>query len=341
MLAFFQIFKNMANQLAAENLHRVILVLVALILLGSTAFMLCEPNLGFMDSLWWSIVTVTTVGYGDISPATLGGRLVGVLLMMMGIGFLGILTATIAGIFVENKIMENRGRKPVNTAGHYVICGWNYGGRTIVSELRNDVKSKNATIVVIAELDEKPVEDKNLCFIHGEINKEVLAKASLDKAVSAIVLADERLDLQVRDAKSMLNTLTIKSLYPDLYVCVQLMEAKNVEHCRMAKADEIIVVGSLSTNLVVRATLDHGITGLITELVSQAGQELYKVDVPPSLAGQTFIEAVMTLKKSQNVMCLGVESKSDFKLTANPDADYRLGPDDQLLVMAVDRPHLT
>ena len=194
--------------------------------------------------------------------------------------------------------------------------------------------------MIIADIPEAPIVDKNVRFVHGEINKETLAKGSLDRAASVIVLADDRLEVHLRDAKSILSTLTIKSLYPDLYACVQLMEPKNVEHCRMAKADEIIVIGSISTNLVVRAALDHGITDLIAELVSQAGQELYKVDVPSSLTGQTFFEVVMQLKKSHNIMCLGVENKSDYKLTANPDADYRLRPDDQLVVMAMDRPHL-
>lgn len=56
----------------------------------------------FFDSVWWSMVTITTVGYGDISPVTTGGRLVSMALMMLGIGFLGLTTAHVAKHLVKH-----------------------------------------------------------------------------------------------------------------------------------------------------------------------------------------------------------------------------------------------
>lgn len=55
----------------------------------------------FWDGMWWAVVTVTTVGYGDLYPHTVGGRLIAMLLMVVGIGFISVLTATIASIFVK------------------------------------------------------------------------------------------------------------------------------------------------------------------------------------------------------------------------------------------------
>jgi voltage-gated potassium channel len=231
--------------------------------------------------------------------------------------------------------------KTTTAEGHFVICGWNFNGHDIVAELRADQKSKEATIVLIAQLNEKPLDDSNFQFIRGEVKPEILEKANLKKAQAVILLSDEHLDAYVRDSKTILDTLTIKSLYPEVYVCAELIESKNVEHCQRAKADEIIVVGELSTNLLVQAALDHGITQMITELVSNRyGNELYKIEPPSSLVGRTFFEVMSELKKNHDILCLAVENKGDHKLIANPDADYRIGAEDELVVIATARPEL-
>jgi voltage-gated potassium channel len=231
--------------------------------------------------------------------------------------------------------------KTATVTGHFVICGWNFKGFDIVAEIRADEKSENSPIVLIAQVEEKPLDDPNLHFIRGEVKSESLEKANLDAAHTVLVLSDESLDVGVRDAKTILDTLTVKSHYPDVYVCVELVDSKNVEHCQMAKADEIVVVGELSTNLLVQAALDHGITHMITELVSNRyGSELYKVSLPPSMVGLTFFDLICRLKKQYGVLCVAVEKKSDRRLIANPDADYRLSEEDDLVVIATSRPEL-
>jgi Ion channel len=62
----------------------------------------------YWDGIWWSVVTVTTVGYGDLYPHTVVGRLIAMLLMLCGIGFIAVLTASIASIFVKTERQEER-----------------------------------------------------------------------------------------------------------------------------------------------------------------------------------------------------------------------------------------
>lgn len=333
--------KRLFEIIRREKIVKVVLILVFVIFAGSAGFAHFEEKMEFSDALWWSVVTLTTVGYGDISPLSAGGRLVGMAVMIVGIGFLGILTAGIASIFIENKLLENKGMKSTRVCGQFVLCGWNFRGNEIVEELRADPKCSGIPLVVIADLVEKPIDDHRLHFIRGEINPENLAKANVEAAQAIIILSDDHLDAYTRDAKTILNTLTIKNRYPDLYTCVELMDPKNVEHCQMAKADEIIVVGELSTNLLVQAALDHGITRMISELVSNRyGEDLYKIKLPARFIDQTFLEVMCECKAKHDILCLGVEDRTGKKFIANPDNTYRMGKDDRLIVIASERPHL-
>jgi len=77
---------------------------ILVIVLGSAVLIsLLEPDLSFISAIWWSIVTLTTVGYGDISPVTPGGRVVAVVIMFFGIGVLGMLSASLAALLISKK----------------------------------------------------------------------------------------------------------------------------------------------------------------------------------------------------------------------------------------------
>jgi voltage-gated potassium channel len=127
-------------------------------------------------------------------------------------------------------------------------------------------------------------------------------------------------------------------MYPDLYTSVELVDPKNVEHCRLAKADEIIVSGELSTNLLVRASLDHGVTQIITELVSSRfGSEIYKTVPPQDCVGRSFLEVLTKLKTDRNIIVLAVESAQQGCFLANPPNSYIINGRDRLIVVGKDR----
>jgi len=271
--AFFRISRN--------KIVRLFCLTIITLFIGGLGLHFFEKTPRIVDAFWWSFVTITTVGYGDITPSTIGGRIIGVVVMVFGIGILGMFTATIASAFVDTKLKEGKGVNSVKVKDHFIICGWSYKAKEIISELRADKKVKDKPIVIIADIPEKPLEDENTYFIHGEVDLDILQKANLREASVVMVLTDEDLDSYSRDAKVVLNTLSIRKLNPNVYICVEISDSRNMQHGKLAGADEIIVIGELSGNLLVQAALDHGITKIITELVSNKfGNELYKVKTP-------------------------------------------------------------
>ena len=97
-----------------HSLYRVLIAAAATLVAGSWLVLLFEENAkgsnihNYPDALWWAIVTVTTVGYGDRYPVTEGGRAVAVILMLVGIGLIGVLTATVASVFIKEHTDANK-----------------------------------------------------------------------------------------------------------------------------------------------------------------------------------------------------------------------------------------
>lgn len=98
---FFEIIKT-------NGLYKVITFTAILIFISAIPIKSLEQSIeSYADALWWSIVTATTVGYGDISPETTLGRMIGLILMIFGIGLMGMITGAIATYFLTDQAKEN------------------------------------------------------------------------------------------------------------------------------------------------------------------------------------------------------------------------------------------
>jgi voltage-gated potassium channel len=337
-MADTHLIKQFIHFIKQENLHRLLLILFVLLILSSLALAVFEPNISIVNAFWLSIVTLTTVGYGDITPTTLGGRIVGMVIMLFGIGVLGMFTASIASIFVAKRLKEDRGMQTRSFDDHIIICTWNSSAKEIIQELRSDSRFGETPIVLLADLDIKPVDDENLFFLKGAATEENLRRANIEKAKTVIILGDDNLVPDTRDAKVVLAALAVEALNRDAYSIVELADEENVQHCKRANADEIIVTTEFSCRLISRAALDHGITKIISSLLSsREGDDIYKINVPETCIGKNFIDIFVKFKKENNSIVLGIQ-KTDGTVIENPAADHLLDKDDHLILIATGKP---
>jgi voltage-gated potassium channel len=321
-----------------ENFDLILITIVFLVIFSSLGFYLVEPNKSLLDSFWWSFVTLTTLGYGDIIPTTLVGRMIAIIDMILGIGILTILSANIASILVDRRIRQDLGMNSYKFDNHIIICEWNYRAKLILKELRHELQMQQKPIVLIADIEHKPVNDPNLFFVRGEVSDDTLNQANLENASTVIILGDQKLDYKNRDAKVILNTLTVESIYPDVYTIVELVDETYIPTCKRAHADEIIVSSNLTSKLISHTAINHGISRVITDLITyEHGNQIYKMIVPDSKIGSSFMELLIYMKETYQTIIIGIQSDQNGTFLANPQSNYILKPNDYLIVIGASK----
>ncbi len=294
-----------------------------------------ESDTSLGDWLWWSIVTITTVGYGDVTPTTLVGRSIGVALMFFEIGLLGTFTATLAGVVVTQQLRTECGLGSPELKDHLILCEWNGRAQDVLSELRHDPRSRETPVVLIADLDTKPVKDDYLHFVKGSVNEATLTRAGIVSARTVVILDDDALPLTIRDARVVLATLTVESLNPEVYTIVELVSEVKVHYCRRAKADEVVVASEVSSHLIASSALDHGISNVVSELLrTRGGNDLKKTPVPSELISEPFLEVVTRFRRYDGTLALAVQRGARGEVVTNPAASFTLEAGDQLVLVS-------
>lgn len=171
-----------------------VLGIVALVILTSaTGFYAAEigtnQNLdSYGDALWWAIVTVTTIGYGDIFPVTVAGRLVGAFLMFAGIGALGVFTASIAAYLIKFDRLDALRVRGMH--GHVVVCGLGATGGLLAQAFQRDGYS----VLAIEKSEDNPhigaAREAGAVVLVGDAARtEVLRRARVDRAAHIVIVA--------------------------------------------------------------------------------------------------------------------------------------------------------
>lgn len=231
------------------------LILIILFILNVFGFIMTviEPETfpSYLTGIWWAIVTTSTVGYGDYVPATIAGKIIGILLIFIGAGFVTTYFATIsaAAISSEEKLMN--GTKEFTEENHYIIVGWNERSRNIISRLQ-DEQIKTPIVLIDQTLKKHPDSHFSFHFIHGKATEDtVLTKANIQKAAKILITADFRQQEFQADMFSILTLIASKGLNPHIYSCVEILTYSQMENAKRAGADHIIQTNVFAGDIMV------------------------------------------------------------------------------------------
>ncbi|MDP8229310.1 MAG: ion channel, partial [Candidatus Electryoneaceae bacterium] len=182
------------RSLKRSELLQVLVWLWIALIVGGTAIVLAEsgdkdfPN--FFTGVWWALVTMTTVGYGDIVPQTTLGRIIGSVVIFSGVVITSVFTATVSSLLVTAKIREGKGLEQIKYRDHLVICGWSHVTRQLLDTLDDLPKVSLLMTVLVADIQPALAEELitrysnlGMKFVRGDWTHEtILKRAGVDQA---------------------------------------------------------------------------------------------------------------------------------------------------------------
>ena len=268
---------------------------------GSFIFGEKDPNWvdTFFHTFWWSIVTFTTVGYGDVSPVTHLGKFLTIIIMLLNFGVVTLLGGAVASVLVAQRLTGDDTLDENKFDGHLVIAGWN---KTVPSVLNLIESNKDSTSVVILvnEMDKEVIQRaitgyERLDITHIPENfthESVLRKAFLDKAGTFMILPDSSGLLpheEPDEDKTVLTCLTAKSISESCNVVAHVLDVENVSHLQRANANEIVIPDEHVPHLLAKHVTDPGVPQFFDDLILKEEEDkgLQEVKIPKTLNGQT------------------------------------------------------
>lgn len=323
--------KNSFIAFSTDPAFRLGIIFSFLLLFSMCAILLIEKdtNDGFQnlfDSFWYTIVTITTVGYGDISPGTPVGKIIGIITMGFGIVIFGSVTGKIASFLVDQQLRKGRGMiKLKNLSNHFIICGWKKDFEKIIDgvlEANPDINTNEIVLINTApqEIMEPflaNVKYRQLKFIYGDfIEESVLARANIKTASRVLILADEVQNVSPLeiDSRTVLAVLTIENLNRNLYTAAELMDEKFEKHLSFAHCDEIILSRQYERKLLVNASSGTGVSHVVDDLLSYEDQKgLAIINIPPRFVGNDFNVLFNYFYKEKGSILIGIlENTGNF-----------------------------
>lgn len=317
-----------------DNLRRRLLVILsatALIVVLGTGWYTLFEGWAVLDALYMTVITLTTVGFGEVRPLSPTGQLFTIFLIILGVGMVAYGLSSIGEYLLASDIVERiRNRRLMRAinefTNHIIICGAGRVGRTAGDALREMGRD-----FVIIDPDPdicRELQDAGWTALNGDATRdETLEEAAIERAGGLLVCTGN-------DSDNLFIVLSARSLNKELLIVARSVDAASESKMRLAGADKVIspyqIGGRQMANVVVRPHVAE----FMDHVTLNTGLELWLEEVviaPDSpAAGQTVVEADIRRRTGAILVAL---MKGEDQIMVTPDETTRLSPGDELIVL--------
>ncbi|UCG64198.1 MAG: potassium channel protein [Deltaproteobacteria bacterium] len=307
-----------------------ILMFLVVVLLGIFGYTWIE-GWDLLDSLYMTIITLSTVGYGEVREIGPGGRVFTVLLIVFGLFTITYIVGLVAETLVAGEIRSALGRRKVSKQikslrDHYIICGYGRIGSIICKEL-----TRKAIPLMVIEKDERvqeQLEEDKILYLDGDAtHEETLLEVGIEKAKGLVSVVSS-------DAENVYICLTARGLNPRLYILSRAEDEASERKLLRAGANKVILPYILGGRRMVQAIIRPTVSDFLESAVHDQSFELaieeITVGEDSRLANQNLVDS--GIRQEMDVIIIGIKQKAGTMIF-NPSSQTEIQPDDILIAM--------
>jgi voltage-gated potassium channel len=314
---------------SSRRLISAILLLIFVLAVGVAGYQLVE-GWNFFDSLYMTVITLATVGYGETNPLTPAGRLFTVFLIMMGVGTLAYGLTAVTAFVVEGTLTDIIGRRRMEAEisklkDHVILCGIGETGRHVAEEFL-----KILVPFVVIEKDGERIKDMGrigrFLSIEGDAtHDEVLLRARIREARGLVSALSQ-------DRDNVFVILTARGLNPNLRIVSKVVETESRIKLEKAGADAIVSTNFIGGLRMASEMVRPTVVSFLDKMLRASGDAVRvaeaKIPAGSKLAGCKLEEA--GIYENTGLIVIGIARGETFEL--NPGPDISLHDGDGLIV---------
>ncbi len=321
--------------------YKGILLLIILAVISSGIFFLIEgESLG--NSLYWALITMTTVGYGDVPIHSSGGKVISIILACLGILLYGYIAAIIVSVVMESSLSGVFGMNKAKYKNHFVICGWTSLSDIVLSELLTE---KRQIVVITEEQDDVIIikrkgDPKNVFPIFGDPSKnEILEQANVKEA-SVVILSMED------DSKNLITALHIKELNPKARIIVRTTRAELKKTMKIAGVTYVVTPDVMAGRLIASAAFEPEVANFIEDVTSATdigGFDIRQYTISGAHAGTVASVSKNLRSKTSTTLVAIAKIKAQeggkegrWEVFPNPEDNIKVNAGDVVLLLGND-----